>query len=223
VWLRPAIEAWEGGAMEEELIKAITAMAEEDALRISREMLDSGAEALLIMDLCRRAMEVIGDGYEKGDYFLPDLIMSGEILGQIAEVVKPGLGEEAQAKRLSKVLIGTVAGDIHDLGKNIVVFLLEVNGFEVIDLGVDVAPERFVEEIRKARPDVVGMSCLLTIAYDAMKRTVDAIREAGLRDEVKIMVGGGTVDEQVRSYAGADAFGADAVAAVSISRTWVGE
>jgi len=207
--------------MEEELIAAITGMAEEDALRIAREMLDGGTEPMRILDLCRRAMEVIGNGFEVGEYFLPDLIMSGEILGQIAELVRPRLGEEARGKGLGKVLIGTVAGDIHDLGKNIVVFLLEVNGFEVIDLGVDVAAERFVEEIRSQGPDVVGMSCLLTIAYDAMKNTVDAISEAGLRDMVKIMVGGGTVDEQVRGYVGADAFGADAVAAVSLARTWV--
>ncbi len=207
--------------MEEELIAAITGMAEEDALRIAREMLDGGTEPMQILDLCRRAMEVIGNGFEVGEYFLPDLIMSGEILGQIAELVRPRLGEEARGKGLGKVLIGTVAGDIHDLGKNIVVFLLEVNGFEVIDLGVDVAAERFVEEIRSQSPDVVGMSCLLTIAYGAMKNTVDAISEAGLRDMVKIMVGGGTVDEQVRGYVGADAFGADAVAAVSLARTWV--
>jgi methylmalonyl-CoA mutase cobalamin-binding domain/chain len=207
--------------MEELLITAITGMDEDESLRIVREMLEGGIEPMQILDLCRRAMEVIGNGFETGEYFLPDLIMSGEILGQIAELVKPRLGEEARDKGLGRVLIGTVAGDIHDLGKNIVIFLLEVNGFEVIDLGVDVAPERFVEEIRKQNPQVVGMSCLLTIAYDAMKKTVDAISEAGLRDKVKIMVGGGTVDEQVRSYAGADAFGADAVAAVSLARTWI--
>lgn len=206
--------------MEELLITAITGMDEGESLRIAREMLGGGTEPMRILALCRRAMEAIGNGFEAGEYFLPDLIMSGEILGQIAELVKPRLEEGARGRGLGKVLIGTVAGDIHDLGKNIVVFLLEVNGFEVIDLGVDVAAERFVEEIRSQSPDVVGMSCLLTIAYDAMRNTVDAISEAGLRDKVKIMVGGGTVDEQVRGYVGADAFGADAVAAVSLARTW---
>lgn len=208
--------------MDEELIAAITGMAEEDALRITREMLEGDVKPMRILDLCRRAMGVIGNGFETGEYFLPDLIMSGEILGQIAELLKPYLVEETPDHSFGKVLIGTVAGDIHDLGKNIVVFLLDVNGFEVIDLGVDVAPERFVEEIRNQSPDVVGLSCLLTIAYDAMKKTVDAISEAGLRDSVKIMVGGGTVDEQVRGYVGADAFGADAIAAVSLATTWVG-
>jgi 5-methyltetrahydrofolate--homocysteine methyltransferase len=113
-----------------------------------------------------------------------------------------------------------VKGDIHDIGKDIVVFLLDINGFEVHDLGVDVPAEKFVEAISQIQPAVVGMSALLTTALESMKNTVDAIRNAGLRDRVKIMVGGGAVDEKVRKYADADAYGPDAVAAVNLSKEW---
>jgi 5-methyltetrahydrofolate--homocysteine methyltransferase len=118
--------------------------------------------------------------------------------------------------------MGTVEGDIHDIGKDVVVFMLEANGFEVIDLGVDVSPDAFVQKIGETRPDVVGMSGLLTLAFQSMKETVDAIREAGLRDEVKIMLGGAPVDEHVQEYSGADGWGKDAMEAVALARQWVG-
>jgi 5-methyltetrahydrofolate--homocysteine methyltransferase len=118
-------------------------------------------------------------------------------------------------------VLGSVKGDIHDIGKDIVKFLLDVNGFEVHDLGVDVPPERFVEAIREVQPGVVGMSALLTTVFESMKNTVAAIQEAGLRDNVKIMIGGGTVSEEVRAYSGADAYGKDAVAAVNLAKEWI--
>ena len=118
--------------------------------------------------------------------------------------------------------MGTVEGDIHDIGKDIVTFLLEVNGFEVRDIGIDVHPDTFVEEIKTFKPQVVGMSGLLTLAYDAMKRTVQAIEEAGLRDTVKIMIGGGQVSEKVRVHAGADAFGRDAMEGIALVKKWIG-
>jgi len=119
------------------------------------------------------------------------------------------------------VVIGSVKGDIHDIGKNIVTFMLDINGFEVHDLGVDVPAEKFVDAIKEVRPEIVGMSALLTTAFESMKNTVDVIEDAGLRDQIKIMVGGGTVDEKVKEYTGADAYGADAVAAVNLSREWI--
>ena len=123
---------------------------------------------------------------------------------------------------LGKVLIGTVKGDIHDIGKDIVTFMLQVNGFNVLDLGIDVPPSKFVDAIKDFQPQVVGMSCLLTLAFDSMKETVEAIENAGLREEVKIMVGGGQVSEMVRDYASADAYGEDAVSAVRLAKNWVG-
>jgi methanogenic corrinoid protein MtbC1 len=119
-------------------------------------------------------------------------------------------------------VIGTVAGDLHDIGKNLVTFMLDVNGFEVYDLGVDVQPRIFVEKIRAVRPEIVGLSGFLTSVYQAMKDTVDAIAAAGLRNEVKIMIGGGVMDAEVKKFAGADAYGQDAMAAVNLARQWMG-
>jgi 5-methyltetrahydrofolate--homocysteine methyltransferase len=120
------------------------------------------------------------------------------------------------------VIIGTVAGDIHDIGKDIVVFMLDVNGFEVLDLGVDVPVQRFVDTIQESGSSVVGLSGFLTLAFQSMKDTIEAIDSAGLRDRVKIMIGGGPIDEQVRSFTGADAYGKDAMAAVELAKSWIG-
>ena len=208
--------------MEQGLIDAIVNMEEEEALRISRDMLDGGTDPMRIMELCRQAMVVVGKRFEEGDYFIPELVMSGEILRQIAEVIRPQMGEASPEKRLGKVVIGTVAGDIHDLGKNIVTFMLDINGFEVHDLGVDVPPEKFVEKIKEVDPEVVGLSALLTLAFDSMKETVEAIESAGLREKVRIMIGGGPVDEKVKEYTRADAYGQDAVKAVALAKAWTG-
>ena len=120
-----------------------------------------------------------------------------------------------------KVLIGTVAGDIHDIGKDVVSFMLDVNNFEVLDIGIDVPAETFVQKIKEFQPDVVGLSGFLTQAFDQMKVTVEAIKAAGLRDKVKIMIGGAIMDTKVSTYVGADAFGADASAAVKLVKAWL--
>lgn len=208
--------------MSNELVNAIADMREEDALRIVREMVESGSDPMTILDAAREAMAVVGRRYEEGTYFLPELMLAGEMLGQITEIVKPALAKAPEVTRYGKVVIGTVQGDIHDIGKNIVTFMLDVNGFDVLDLGVDVPPQKFVEAIRDFQPQVVGLSGFLTLAFDAMKETVDAIKEAGLRDGVKIMIGGGQVTEEVKTYTGADAYGRDAMAGVSLAKQWVG-
>jgi 5-methyltetrahydrofolate--homocysteine methyltransferase len=147
--------------------------------------------------------------------------MAGEMLKQIYDTVKPLIQEEKTAAGKGKVLIGTVKGDVHDIGKNIVTFLLEANGFEVRDIGVNQPPASFVEAVREFRPAVVGMSGLLTLAFDAMKETVQALQDAGLRDQVKIMIGGGQMSDKVKEYAGADAYGPDAMAGVRLCRQWI--
>jgi trimethylamine corrinoid protein len=206
--------------MSEELINAIADLQEENALSLTRQLLASGTDPLTILNDCRAAMEIVGKRFAVGAYFIPELILAGEMLKSISAEVKPRIKQAAVAGKKSKVLIGTVKGDIHDLGKDIVVFMLDVSGFEVKDLGVDVPAQTFVDSIKSFQPDVVGLSGLLTIAYTSMKETVDAIAAAGLRDNVKIMIGGGTVDDRVRQFAGADAFGQDAMAAVSLARQW---
>jgi methylmalonyl-CoA mutase cobalamin-binding domain/chain len=205
-----------------ELVNAMVDMREEDALKLTKEMVANGADPMEILDACKEALEIIGQRFEEGEAFVPELVMAGEMMGQITDLVKPQIEQDAPVEPLGKVLMGTVAGDIHDIGKDVVVFMLDANGFEVIDLGIDVAPETFVEKIRETQPDVVGLSGLLTLAFESMKETVDAIQAAGLRDEVKIMIGGAPVDEHVQEYAGADDWGADAMQAVSLVKKWVG-
>ena len=202
------------------LVEAITDMREEDALRLAKEMLNKGVSPVDVLADCREAMTAVGKKFEDGEYFVSELILAGEILKAISAEVKPRLKQSAQAKQGPVVLLGTVKGDIHDIGKDIVNFMLDVNNFQVTDLGVDVAPAAFVEQIKQLKPPVVALSGFLTLSYTSMKETVDAIKAAGLRDKVKIMIGGGTVDEQVCTYAGADAFGKDAMAAVELAKKW---
>jgi methanogenic corrinoid protein MtbC1 len=208
--------------MSDKFVDAIVNMEEKEAIDLVSKELESGATAISILDRSRQAMDEIGKRFEKGDYFVSELLMGGEILRQISALIKPKIGDTAKQKKFGKVVFGTVAGDIHDLGKDIVVFMLDINGFEVIDLGVDVSPAKFVEAIKEHNPQVIGLCCLITVAFESMKQTVEAIKDAGLRDKVKIMIGGGTTDEQVKTYAGADAYGKDAVAAVTLAKKFIG-
>ncbi|MBI2918430.1 MAG: cobalamin B12-binding domain-containing protein [Chloroflexi bacterium] len=208
--------------MREDLATALADLQEEAAVRIVRERLDGGENPLSILADARRGMETVGRRFASCEYFLPDLVYSGEILKQVSEMVRPRISQGLKTERLGKVVMGTVEGDIHDIGKDIVTFMLDVNGFEVFDIGVDAPPDKFVDKIRETGATVVGMSGLLTLAFDSMKATVDAIAEAGLRDQVRIMIGGPQVDEQVRKYAGADAYGQDAMAGVALARQWTG-
>ena len=208
--------------MSEKLVNYIAEMREEEALALAKELLDTGTPPTQILDDCREGMTIVGKRFEEGQYFIPELILAGEMLKSISAEVKPRLTGSHDVKKGARVLVGTVAGDIHDIGKDIVVFMLDVNGFEVLDLGIDVPVQTFVDKIKEFKPQVVALSGFLTLAYDSMKETVAAIKAAGLRDGVKIMIGGGTVDDQVRQYAGADAFGKDAMAAVALAKGWIG-
>jgi 5-methyltetrahydrofolate--homocysteine methyltransferase len=208
--------------MSQKLVDAIADMREDDALRITEEMLKAGTDPLDVLEACRKAMEVVGQRFEAGDCFVPELILAGEMLKQISEKARPLMKEQAVfAKKLGKVVIGTVEGDIHDIAKDIVAFMLDVNGFEVTDLGVDVPPARFVEAAKETGATIIGLSGFLTLAYDPMKATVEALRKAGLHG-VKVMIGGGQIDEQIRQYTGADAYGRDAMAAVALAKQWTG-
>jgi 5-methyltetrahydrofolate--homocysteine methyltransferase len=205
-----------------QLVQLVADMQEEEAVKLAREMLDSGYDAIKLLGHCREAMELVGKRYEQGEYFLPELMLAGEMLKSIGDMAKPLIKQGAAgAKSAGTVIIGTVQGDLHDIGKNIVTFMLEINGFTVIDLGIDVPVANFIESIQKHNPQVVGLSGFLTLAFDAMKKTVEAIKDAGLRDKVKIMIGGGQVDETVKKYTGADAFGLNAMDAVSLCKKWV--
>jgi methanogenic corrinoid protein MtbC1 len=208
--------------MAKNLVSTLADLKEKEALKIVEDRLSAGEEPLKILEDARRAMEIVGKRFADSEYFIPDLVYSGEILKEITELVKPKLDKSAEVKRLGKVVFGTVAGDIHDIGKNIVVFMLDVNGFEVYDLGVDVPAQKFVQKIKESGAPIVGLSGFLTLAYDSMKQTVEAIKAAGLRDKVKVMIGGGQISEEIRKYAGADAYGRDAMAGVSLAKRWTG-
>ena len=208
--------------MAKDLVSALADLKEKEALKIVEDRMGAGEEPLKILDDARRAMEIVGKRFANSEYFIPDLVYSGEILKEITDMVKPKLSKAAEAKRLGKVVFGTVAGDIHDIGKDIVVFMLDVSGFEVYDLGVDVPAQKFVEKIKESGAPIVGLSGFLTLAFDSMKQTVEAIKAAGLRDKVKVMIGGGQISEEVRKYTGADAYGKDAMAGVSLAKKWVG-
>jgi methanogenic corrinoid protein MtbC1 len=208
--------------VSQKLIEVIADMREEEALKLVREMVAGGSEPTAILEAVKQAMDIVGQRYEKGDYFLPELMLAGEMMNQITGMVKSELAKSPATKRRGKVVIGTVEGDIHDIGKDIVSFMLDVNGFEVLDLGVDVPPAKFAEAVRDFQPQVVGLSGFLTLAFDTMKETVETIKKAGLRDKVKIMIGGGQIDEEVRKHTGADAYGKDAMTAVKLAKSWTG-
>jgi methanogenic corrinoid protein MtbC1 len=208
--------------MPGDLVSALADLKEKQALEIAQNRLDAGDDPFGILEDARRAMETVGKRFENSEYFIPDLIYSGDILKQITEMVKPKLTSSADVKRLGKVVLGTVAGDIHDIGKDMVAFMLDVSGFEVYDLGVDSPAQEFVDKIKETGAGIVGLSGFLTLAFDSMKETVAAIKAAGLREKVKIMIGGGQIDDEIRKYTGADAYGRDAMTGVSLAKEWVG-
>jgi methanogenic corrinoid protein MtbC1 len=208
--------------MAKDLVKTLADLKEQEVIKIVEDRLKAGDEPLKILEDARRGMEIVGQRFASSEYFIPDLVYSGEILKSVTELVKPKLSKAVESKKLGKIVFGTVAGDIHDIGKDIAVFMLDVNGFEVHDLGVDVPAQKFVNKIKETGAPIVGLSGFLTLAFDSMKETVEAIKAAGLRDKTKVMIGGGQITEDVRKYTGADAYGKDAMTGVSLAKKWVG-
>jgi 5-methyltetrahydrofolate--homocysteine methyltransferase len=209
---------------EKRLVELLADMDEDEAIELAKKMLDDGVDPLRVLELCREAMDIVGRRFENGEYYLPELILAGEMLDRVGALAKPLIHDspDKSAKKLGRVLIGTVHGDLHDIGKNIVTFMLDINGFEVKDIGIDVPIDNFLGAIDEFKPDVVGLSGFLTLAFDSMKETIAAIESAGRRDGLKIMIGGGQIDETVRAYTGADAFGVNAVEAVNLCKNWMG-
>jgi methanogenic corrinoid protein MtbC1 len=210
---------------ERQLVEWLADMNEDGALALAKRMLlEEGASPLRVLELCRNAMDIVGKRFEEGEYFLPELVLAGEMLETIGAIAKPLIkyAPGAEPEKLGKVLIGTVHGDLHDIGKNIVSFMLDINGFEVKDIGIDVPVQDFIDAINAYQPDVVGLSGFLTLAFDSMKETIEAFDREGMRGRFKVMIGGGQIDETVRAYTGADAFGINAVAAVNLCRAWMG-
>ena len=208
--------------MTADLATLLADLKEDEAIKVTKERLARKEDPMKILEDSRKGMETVGKRFASGEYFIPDLIYSGEILRQVTEIVKPMLTGTMKQQKLGKFLLATVAGDIHDIGKDIVAFMMDISGFEVIDMGIDVPKDKIVAKIKETKPQIVGLSGFLTLAFDSMKETIDAIKAAGLRDGVKIVIGGGQIDEEVRKYTGADAYRPDAVACVAISKEWMG-
>jgi dimethylamine corrinoid protein len=205
----------------EDFINALVDLDETTCIELLKQRIAAKEDPNVILEDVRKATDIVGERFEEGRFFVSDLMMAGEILKQIMEVLKPVFGEGAMESK-GMIVIGTVGGDVHDIGKNIVTALLEADGFTVIDLGVDEPPEVFVEAIIEHKPLVVGLSGLLTEATESMKETVEAISEAGLRDQVKIIVGGGRTDAETMEYTGADDWSDDATAGVRKFRKLAG-
>jgi methanogenic corrinoid protein MtbC1 len=208
--------------MSDQLATAMADLEESTVLKLVRQRLDAGDNPMAILASCREGMTQVGKRFETREYFISELIMAAEIFKQAMALLSSRLKTDVIGSR-GKVVMGTVKGDIHDIGKDIVVSLLKAANYDVRDLGVDVPPQKVVDAVKETGATVVGLSGLLTIAFDSMKETVAALTAAGLRSKVKVMIGGGFVSETVQQYAGADAWGTDAQAAVSLCNQWIKE
>jgi methylmalonyl-CoA mutase cobalamin-binding domain/chain len=205
----------------EDILKSIVEMEEEEAVNKAKKYIEGGGDAQKLLEVCRDAMGEIGERFEKGEYFLSELILGGEIFKEIMEFTLPKI-KGGSEKKLGKIVLGTVKEDVHNIGKDIFKVFAEASGFEVIDIGIDTPEEKFVEAVKEHKPDIVGMSCLITAGVTSMKKTVDKLKEAGLRDSIKIIIGGGRVDESVKEYAGADAWADDAAKGVRHCKQLIG-
>ncbi len=207
--------------MSTHLTQTLADLQEEETLDLVRKELDRGTDAMEILRACQHGMVLVGEKYEQSIYYVSDLMMAGEIFKGVSKLLSPHITEDSGAGAGS-VIVGTVAGDIHDIGKDLVIGMLKANNFEVHDLGVDVKPEVFIEKFKETNSPVMALSGLLTVAFDAMKEVIALLEKEGLRDKVKVMVGGGPVNEDVCIYTGADDWGADAQVAVKLAKEWTG-
>jgi len=204
------------------LIEAVVGFDQDKSKKAAEEALKAGVPAYdVIMEGLALAMEEVGRRYEAGEYFLSELVMAGISANAIVDVVVPRLQIEKKEK-VGIVLVGTVEGDLHDIGKNLVVTLLKASGFDVHDLGNDVPPKRFVEMVKEKKPNVVGLSSLLTSTLPKIRETLEALKEAGVRETVKVIVGGRAMTQEMADEYGADAYAEDAVKGLKIVKSWSG-
>ena len=201
--------------MAEELVAALVDFRREEVIEAVKSRADRGESPVQILAECRRGMTIVGERFQKGEYFLAELMLSGEIFKGAMAILEPYLAKTNPSKPLGKVVIATLKGDIHDLGKDIVAIMLKAQGFEVHNLGVDVPPNIVVDKVKETTPDFVGFSALITTAFDSMQQTAIMLREAGLREQFKLMVGGGVTTPAVKEYVGADFQTTDATEGVA--------
>ena len=205
------------------LTEAVGELNEEEVLKILEEFIASNPteeEAQKVVSACQSGMNIVGERFEAGEYFVGDLIFAGELLNEAIGTLKPVIGS-ASDKKVGSIVLGTVHGDLHDIGKNIFRSMAEAAGFEVHDLGIDQSVEAFVDKVKQVKPQIVGMSGVLTLALEAMKETIDGLNAEGLRNNVKIIIGGNPVTKEVCEHVGADAWTTNAAEGVKICQGWV--
>ena len=201
--------------MVEELTAALVDFRKEEVIEAVKSRAERGESPVQILAECRRGMTIVGERFQTGEYFLAELMLSGEIFKGAMAILEPYLAKANPSKPLGKVVLATLKGDIHDLGKDIVAIMLKAQGFEVYNLGVDVSPNIVIDKVKETTPDFVGFSALITTAFDSMKQTAIMLQEAGLREQFKLMVGGGVTTPAVKEYVGADFQTTDATEGVA--------
>jgi methylmalonyl-CoA mutase cobalamin-binding domain/chain len=185
-----------------------------EVLDLTRQGLELGlGPEVLLYEALIPSLEEVGARFERGDFFVPEMLIAGKAMAGALEILRPLLAETG-AQTIGKIVMGTVKGDVHDIGKNLVNIMFEGAGFEVIDLGVQVAPEKFLDAIRQHQPDIVGFSAFLTTTMPMFKANINALEKAGMRDQVIVMVGGAPVTQEYADVVGADGYASDASAAV---------
>lgn len=206
-----------------ELTQTVGELEEEKVIKMLEEFVASNPteeEANKAVAACQEGMAIVGDLFEKGEYFVGDLIFAGELLTGAIDILKPVIGG-GDSQKTGTIVLGTVHGDLHDIGKNIFKSMAEAAGFEVHDIGIDQPVESFVNKVKEVKPDILGMSGVLTLALEAMKDTVDGLKEAGVRDDIKIVIGGNPVTKEACEHIGSDAFTTNAAEGVKICQAWV--
>ncbi len=201
--------------MSDELSMGVVELKRDEVVTLVKTRLESGEDPIQILDECRKGMTIVGERFQTGDYYLAELMLSAEVFKSAVAILDPHLSKSRDAQPLGKVLLATPKGDIHDLGKNIAATLLKAHGFEIHDLGVDVPSNVVVDKVQEIKPDFVGFSALITTAFDSMKEISGLFEEAGIRNQFKLMVGGGVTTPEVKDYIGADFQTVDATEAVA--------
>ena len=208
--------------MSEELAMAIVELERDEVIDAVKLRAQKGEDPLRIVEECRQGLTIVGDRYQKGDYYLAELLLSAEIFKDVVAILEPYLAKTSPPEPVGKVLLATLRGDIHDLGKNIFATLLKAQGFEIFDLGVDVNPRLVVEKVEAVKPEFVGFSALITTAFASMKEATEMLVEAGLRNQLKLMVGGGVTTPVIKEYIGADFQTVDAMEGVAYCMKSIG-
>ena len=207
-----------------DLVTAMADIDDEKVIDLVNQYLSEGKPPFDILGDLKKGMDIVGEKFSNNEYFLVELVMAAELFKRSMVILEPKLlSTQDKSAGSGKIVIGTVEGDVHYIGKNLVVAFLISNGYEVFDLGEDVSAERFIAKLKETGAKVLALSGLITITHDVMKKTIEALKEAGLRDKVKVMIGGGDIDQNIVEYTGADAFGKDAMSSVEIVRRFLEE